>query len=474
MTRGYFTGESRFRRHYLCRMHRAETHLNNEMMKNFVVIISFLLYLLLAVSKHANAQTIRKLDDATVNSLNSTINSRFNSYNLKGLAVGIIYGGEIVYTNAWGNATSILPFTTNTKTVIASVSKTVTALMAMRMVQDGDIALDDPITDYIPFAGGNNITIRHLLSHQSGIGHYDNCGGGYTGQFNWASSIVTVSGCSRCVNPPGSARLYTTFGTTLLGSLIERVGLDVYGRNYRELYSDWIRNPAGLTNMTAEYDDSEPLLANGYTQGGTVMDRGWSDIGWRLPAGGFVSNITDLADYGRGILRNTFVSATTAGQMRIVQPVSGSASVSCGSTTGANWGLGFIIDGSGDNLRMWHNGESNHGYSSLLYLYPTQGSGIVLICNNADQSDRLGDIREAIEDLAICPSTRNFTNEISWSAPRMYEANLDITINTPVTSTAEVILDGGRSVIMTPGFEVTAGKTFRAVADGCNGLVRKF
>lgn len=444
-------------------------------MKNFFLIISFLLYLLLALNKHTKAQTIRKLDDGTVNSLNSTINSQFTSKNLKGLAVGIIYGGEIVYTYAVGNATNILPFTTSTKTVIASVSKTVTALMAMRMVQNGDIALNDPVTNYVPFIGGNNITIRHLLSHQSGIGHYDDCPGGYDGQFNGFNSMLVVAGCSRCVNPPGSARMYTTFGTTLLGSIVDKVGQDVYGRNYRELYNDWIRNPAGLTNMTAEYDDSEPLLANGYTQGGSAMSRGWSDIGWRLPAGGFVSDITDLTDYGRGIIRNTFVSAATANQMRIVQSVSGGASVSCGSTTGANWGLGFVVDNSGDDQRVWHNGESNHGYSSLLYLYPRQGSGIVLICNNENQSDALMDIRQAIEDLAICPSTRNFTNSISWGTPLMYEADLDINIDAPVTTTSgEVILDAGRSVIMKPGFEVTAGKTFRAVADGCNGAVRKF
>jgi CubicO group peptidase (beta-lactamase class C family) len=423
----------------------------------------------------ASAQTIRKLDDGTVSSLNSTITTQFNNKNLTGLAVGIIYGGEIIYTYALGNATGLSPFTTSTKTVIASVSKTVTALLAMRLVQNGKIALNDPVTNYVPFIGGSNITIRHLLSHQSGIGHYDDCPGGYDGQFNGFNSMLVVAGCSRCVNPPGSARMYTTFGTTLLGSIVDKVGQDEYGRNYRELYSDWIRNPAGLTNMTAEYDDSEPALANGYTQGGTVKARGWSDIGWRLPAGGFVANITDLTDYGRGIIRNTFVNATTAAQMRIEQPVNGGASVSCGSTTGANWGLGFVIDNSGDDQRVWHNGESNHGYSSLLYLYPNQGAGIVLICNNENQSDALMDIRVAIESLAICPSSRNFTNSISWSTPLMYEANLDITIDAPITTTSgEVILDGGRSVIMKPGFEVTAGKTFRAVSDGCRGSIRNW
>jgi CubicO group peptidase (beta-lactamase class C family) len=444
-------------------------------MKHAIVILSFLLYLLLSLSKHTYGQTIRKLDDGTVSLLNSTITSQFNSKNLKGLGVGVIYGGEIVYTYALGNATSLLPFTTSTKTVIASVSKTVTALMAMRMVQNGDIALNDPITDYVPFPGGGNITIRHLLSHQSGIGHYDDCGGGYNGVFNWNSSMFVVMSCSRCVTPPGSARLYTTFGTTLLGSIIEKVGLDVYGRNYRELYSDWIRTPGGLTNMTAEYDDSESALANGYTQGGSVLPRGWSDIGWRLPAGGFVSDITDLTDYGRGIIRNTFVNATTAAQMRVGQTTSGSPSVSCGSTTSANWGLGFVVNSSGDDLRIWHNGLSNHGYSSLLYLYPIKGAGIVLICNNDDQADALMDIRQAIEDMVICPSSRNFTNSINWSTPRIYEADLDITIDAPVATTSgEVILDAGRSVIMKPGFEVTAGKTFRAVAEGCAGVIKPY
>lgn len=424
--------------------------------------------LLLLIAVNMQAQTVRRLDDATVNALNSTIASEFNSHNLKGLSVGVIYGGEIVYTNAWGNATNIPPFTTETKTVIASVSKTITAVMAMRMVQNGDIALNDPITDYVPFTGGNNITIRHLLCHQSGIGHYENCPGGYDGQFNWSSSLFTVLGCTRCVTPPGSATLYTTFGTTLLGSIIEKVGLDVYGRNYRQLYNDWI----GVSELTPEFDDSDPELANGYTQGNSALSRGWSDIGWRLPAGGFIADIGALTNFGRGVIRNSYISATTAAQMRVVQTTSGSANVTCGDT-GGSYGLGFQVSGSGDDIRLSHTGLNNHGYSSFIYLYPLKGVGIILLCNNDDQADALSDIRSAIADMVVCPDDRDFTNTINWAAPLIYEADRDISVSVPMTSSG-VILDGGRSVILKPGFEVTAGKEFRAVAEGCMGAIKSY
>jgi D-alanyl-D-alanine carboxypeptidase len=439
----------------------------------YLITIILIAILSFIYGEETKAQTIRRLDDGTVNALNSNISSLFNSNNLTGLSVGVIYGGEVVYTYALGNATSFTPFTTSTKTVIGSVSKTITALLAVRLVQNGDIGLDDPISNYIAYPNGSNITIRHLLAHQSGIGHYDNCPGGYNGQFNWASSVLVVSGCTHCVTPPGAATLYTTFGTTLLGCIIDRVGVDVYGRTYRQLYDDWIQTPAGLDNLTPEFDDSEPLLANGYTQGGSAKARGWNDIGWRLPAGGFVSDITDLAGYGRGIIRNTFVNSGSATTMRQVQGTAGGATVNCGST-GGNFGLGFSVSGSGDNVRISHTGLNDHGYSTLLYLYPLKGCGIVLLCNNDDQTDALDDIRSAVEDLVVCPDTRNFTNALSWTAPRIYEADNDITASAPITTTGGEVIFDARSVTLKPGFEVLSGKIFRAVAEGCGGTVKSY
>jgi len=92
--------------------------------------------------KIASAQLTR-MDEATATQISNTIQARFDQSNLTGLSVGVIYGGELAYANAWGKAKNNgTPFSIHTKTVIGSVSKIITAIMAMRMIEEGDLGLD--------------------------------------------------------------------------------------------------------------------------------------------------------------------------------------------------------------------------------------------------------------------------------------------------------------------------------------------
>jgi CubicO group peptidase (beta-lactamase class C family) len=441
-------------------------------MKKFISLLCLNFILILAVK--TNAQSIKKLDDSTVTLLNQTIQAIFNGNNLTGLSVGILYGGEVVYTNAWGTAKPGTPFTVGTKSLLASVSKTITGMMAMKMVENGVLGLDVTINNYISGYNGTSITIRHLLSHQSGIAHYGNCPPGYNGAFNAAQSLSVVQGCMMCMLPPGSGNLYTTFGTTLLGVIIQNVGLLIYGKSYTQLYADWILNPAGLFNLTAEFDNSDPVLAAPYSAGGVWQPGFWSDIGWKLPAGGFISDITDLAKYSRGIMRNTFITQNTFTQMQQVQSTTGSPVFLCDQST-SGVGLGFFINSSGDDLRINHSGANDHGYSSLLYLYPSKGAGIVLLNNNDNAGSALSAIRNQVESLILCPETRNFRTNINWTTPFIYEAQDAILASSQINATSGVVIfDAGNSITLKPGFLAQAGLSFRATIEGCGGIIKPF
>jgi CubicO group peptidase (beta-lactamase class C family) len=411
------------------------------------------------------SQTVRKLDNLTMNEIDAVINAEISQSNLPGVSVGIIYNGRVAYTKAYGLAAPGVNATVSTKYPIASISKTITGILAMRMVQNGDFALDDRISDYV--AGFSGITFRHLLSHQSGIGHYDNCGGGYSGSFNAANSILTVLGCTKCMTPPGSGTLYTTFGSTLLGAIIDIVGQTNYNKSYIQLYNDWIKTPGGLNDLTAEHDNLISGIAVGYSSANVAQTGYWNDIGWKLPAGGFVSTAHDLAEYGAGVMNYTFINSSRSSQMWTEQSTSGTPVNNCNDPLSSNYGLAFRVGGSSINRRITHNGLNSHGFSSLLYLFPDRKTGIALLTNRDDKTGALDDIRQALENTLLCAANREFTSNINWTDNWIYEANSIKASNTFSANVGEIIFDGATDVVFKPGFHAQAGIVFRAVSDGC-------
>jgi hypothetical protein len=107
----------------------------------------------------------------------------------------------------------------------------------MRMYQDGNLNLDDPVYAYLPAYFFSEMTIRDLLCHQSGIAHYSDCPGGFSGVLNPEESMEVVFDCSICLTPPGEATLYTTYGSTLLGVILNQIGIDVYDLSCVQMYT---------------------------------------------------------------------------------------------------------------------------------------------------------------------------------------------------------------------------------------------
>jgi CubicO group peptidase (beta-lactamase class C family) len=92
-------------------------------------------------------------------------------------AVLVVENGGVIYKNAFGYANFEWKTrnTTDTSFIVGSITKTFTAVLAMQLVEEGKIDLDDTINDYLPDypeAQGGRVTIRHLLSNMSGIPNY--------------------------------------------------------------------------------------------------------------------------------------------------------------------------------------------------------------------------------------------------------------------------------------------------------------
>lgn len=408
------------------------------------------------------------MDATTIDAIETALVPFFPD--LTGFSIAVIYDGEIAYAKGFGDAViDDEPFTIYTKSLLASVSKTITSVIAMRMIQEETLDLNAEVNDFFPgYADFTDMTVRHLLAHQSGIAHYFSCPDGYDGPFDPDESFDVVVGCNTCMVPPGSGTMYTTFGTTLLGVIIDQVAQDAYNSSYIGRYHAWIGNPGGLTTLDPAFDNSDPELAMGHTSTGAPILVNWEDIGWRLPAGGFISNIVDLAKYGIGVLNNTFITQETLNLMIFPQDPGGSPEVLCGDLSGDDFALGWRYAGNfnNPNFRIWHNGLNEYGYTSYLALYPNREAGIAILTNQADEDITLANMRAAIEEIVICPAERIFDETVDWTVPNDFSAENVIEISAGISHSSPVSFGASRVEIL-PGTHYPIGRKVRVLSTGC-------
>lgn len=157
-------------------------------------------------------------------------------------SVLVAENGNIVYEEAFGMANREwdIPNTTDTKFMLGSVSKSITAMLMLIQVQKGLINLDSAITDYIPeFSkkNGTRITIRQLLSHTSGMPNYDIIKDFFpkiSRQFYTREEYIKLFMDSALLFAPGSNYYYSSWGYFTLGYIMEKVT----GKSYAQLMQE--------------------------------------------------------------------------------------------------------------------------------------------------------------------------------------------------------------------------------------------
>src|SRR5512138_1412168 len=134
-----------------------------------------------AAPTRAPAPTAAPASALDTAALDAFVTRLMQEYDIPGAGLAIVQNGQIAYTKGYGvrDVTTGAPVTPNTQFAIASNTKSFTALGVMLLVQQGKVKLDDPVTKYIPEfklsdpAATAKVTVRHLLSHTTGISRND-------------------------------------------------------------------------------------------------------------------------------------------------------------------------------------------------------------------------------------------------------------------------------------------------------------
>ena len=347
--------------------------MSNSISSSFFFKKKFLFLCLLILSGLLIAFTGDKPVPATVPSLanfDNVVEQEMVKQEIVGCALGVVQNGQIVHVKAYGHHDRLRtkPVTTSSVFRWASISKTLTATAAFKAIETNKMALADKVTKHMSYwpTGGNkdDITIANLLNHRSGVNQYTSVKeSNYKSKNNFnAKECVDVFSYAPLDFAPGTKYNYTTFGFNLLGSTIE----EATDMPYEKYVKDNIADKAGMSSLTAYPSDP-----GGYNKNcnAFITSQTEGDVEWKLPGGGWGSNIQDLAKFMQGLMNGTFLNNTSA----IWQTVANNS----------NYAFGVWRSSLNSELYVFHNGIHND-VRTYMGFFPASKLGVVVMINGDD------------------------------------------------------------------------------------------
>ena len=317
-----------------------------------------------------------------------------------GIAAGIMVDGDLVWARGfgWSDRDGQVPMAPSVVSRTGSISKSVTAMLLMRLVDRGVVALDDPVERYLPdFAtvdqrrsGADAVTFRHLGSHTAGlVREPSNVREMVTGPIDlWEERVVQSLENTAYDSVPGARYQYSNIGFGALGLALSRAA----GRPFRELVQTEIFDPLGMTgsSFVVVGGSLEPRLATGYANrpGGTVdaetPAREHDGRGYKVPNGGVYSTVADLGRFlgaVAGVPGLRILSETSRREMTSVQTP---------EETDRGYGLGFSVSIDAAGNKIVSHGGSVAGYTAHMAVDPAQRIGVVVLRNYQGGATNLG------------------------------------------------------------------------------------
>ena len=268
--------------------------------------------------------------------LQSQVDRLLHEIGVPGIVIALAEdGGEpIVAAAGYADRDRGIPLLPDTPLFIGSISKNLFATVALQLIEEGLLGLDDPLSQYVDWPRGDEITIKMLLNHTSGIPDYFNSlsltgsGDGVPDFFSHAHPPTQIFGMMPSREPtfdPGSNQRYSNTNGLLVGEVIR----SVTGRSLGEVFEERIVTRLGLEN-TYLYEPKtfDRPRARGYCgmagwvdEPGETIDCSFADEALTNSAdGSVVSSALDLLRYHRALRGGRLLSDTSWAAMRHVEP----------------------------------------------------------------------------------------------------------------------------------------------------------
>jgi CubicO group peptidase (beta-lactamase class C family) len=328
---------------------------------------------------------------------------------LPSLAVVLIDDQNIIWQETFGlsNIEKNQPAELDTVYRVWSVAKAFTAIETMRLVEDGLIDLDTPITTYIPdfalqsrFPDSGPITIRSILMHRSGLPR--NACDRVEFNPNVLGDLVTSLHNCYQTYPVGYRYHYSNIGFDLLGYLVE----EMRGQPFPDYLRKELFLPIRMENSAFIYRQiPDPLrIAPGYEYyEGKYYPHNQGDI-TSVPSGNLYATIEDMGKFIQFIFRDGEVGGEqlVAPETLRVMFVEQASSARDPHSMGLGWKTNRVL---GSELLVWHDGGPAEGTGALVAFLPERKLGVVLIANGTTFDGSIS-VPLAVEFLELMLETK--------------------------------------------------------------------
>ena len=349
-----------------------------------------------------------KLSRGTEQAMDKQIDALFTPLadaNSPGAAVLVKRGSKVLFEKGYGarELRTYPQITSQSNFRLASFTKQFTAMAIMLLVRDGKLHYDDRLIDVFPNfpSYGKSITIRHLLTHTSGLPDYEDLmekeeksmGPRWSPehQIQDEEVLALLEKQPKGKFAPGASWAYSNSAYVVLGLVVAKVS----GMPYRDFLQKRVFAPVGMNRSIVYQKGINEVMERAFghsKENDRFVETDQSSTSATLGDGGIYSNLADLAKWDDALQKHSLLTE------KEMTPALTPVKLADGSTThwpkeidGDNlapgkpvsYGFGWFLDPFEGHSRMWHSG-STMGFRTVIQRFTTDGLTIVILCNRTD------------------------------------------------------------------------------------------
>ena len=297
--------------------------------------------------------------------------------NVPGASVLIVRDGRVILRRAYGMADleNKVPASAASNYRLASMTKQFTAAAVLILVQDRRLSLDDPIRKWLPTLpeATSAITIRHLLTHTSGLIDYEEVMSPDTvRQLHDIDVLHLLEKQNHTYFQPGTQYRYSDSGYSLLSLIVAKAA----GTDFASFLRERIFQPLGMQTTVAFEEGISRVANRAYGYSADAGTQSWTRTDQSLTSavlgdGGIYSSINDLAKwddalYGKGPLSKQSLQLAFTPATHTDDP-------------NVDYGFGWRMSGA----TVWHSGETQ-GFRNVIVRYPKSHFSVIVLTNRND------------------------------------------------------------------------------------------
>jgi serine beta-lactamase-like protein LACTB, mitochondrial len=298
------------------------------------------------------------------------------SRGVPGLALAVAVDGKLLYSESFGYADleERVPVWPTTKFRIGSISKPLTSVALMQLVEAGKIDLDAPVQKYVPSFPdkGAPITVRMVAGHLAGIRHYRDDEFLIQKHYSNISDALRIFENDPLVAPPGTKFSYSSYGFNLLSAVIQAAA----GEDFLTYMQRNVFNRMGLVHTTADQNTQIIEQRSRFYElpkDGVLENAEYVDNSYKWAGGGFLSTPEDLVRFGTALLHPGVLNPESLKVMFTPQKTNSGAPI--------EYGIGWFIRKSKSGKLVYEHSGGSVGGTSQLILYPQTHIVVALTTN---------------------------------------------------------------------------------------------